>query len=452
MEGSDRTVASGQAVDFNQIPMNRFIRRLTFLSAMGLFLDGYDLTIISVALLFVKSQFQPSPYMVGLVGSAAVVGMLLGSLIFGNLTDRFGRRTMYLLDLLFFVVFSILAACSQNMVELILFRFLLGIGLGADYPISSTLTAEFAPTRKRGVLMVTTIGFWTVGAIVSYLVSLLLLQTGPDAWRFMLASGAIPALLVMWGRRTIPESPRWLIAKGETAKGMAVADQIATDAGVRLNHQDNAGMPTQTGSGRASFARLFQKDILRMTIFASLTWFLFDVGNYATIVFTPTIFKAIKGSTITSSVLASTALQAIGLVGIAIVWLLVDRWGRKRLQVWGFLGLGIIFIVTGLLHQPSFSLFLSLFLILSIVDQGPGQLTYVYAGEVFPTTVRATGHGVATASSRVGALLGILVLPIFMAHVGLSAALIVFGILDLIGMGLTLWLAPEPKGKDLPNG
>lgn len=259
LEGSDRTVASGQAVDFNQIPMNRFIRRLTFLSAMGLFLDGYDLTIISVALLFVKSQFQPSPYMVGLVGSAAVVGMLLGSLIFGNLTDRFGRRTMYLLDLLFFVVFSILAACSQNMVELILFRFLLGIGLGADYPISSTLTAEFAPTRKRGVLMVTTIGFWTVGAIVSYLVSLLLLQTGPDAWRFMLASGAIPALLVMWGRRTIPESPRWLIAKGETAKGMAVADQIATDAGVRLNHQDNAGMPTQTGSGRASFARLFQK-------------------------------------------------------------------------------------------------------------------------------------------------------------------------------------------------
>lgn len=126
--------------------------------------------------------------------------------------------------------------------------------------------------------------------------------------------------------------------------------------------------------------------------------------------------------------------------------------GTKTTASMGFLGLGIIFIVTGLLHQPSFSLFLSLFLILSIVDQGPGQLTYVYAGEVFPTTVRATGHGVATASSRVGALLGILVLPIFMAHVGLSAALIVFGILDLIGMGLTLWLAPEPKGKDLPNG
>lgn len=140
-------------------------------------------------------------------------------------------------------------------------------------------------------------------------------------------------------------------------------------------------------------------------------------------------------------------MQAIGLVGIAVVWLMVDKVGRRRLQSFGFLGLGIVFIVTGLLNHPGFGLFLTLFLILSLVDQGPGQLTYVYAGEVFPTSVRATGHGFATASSRVGALIGILALPLFIAHVGLSTGLIVFGILDLIGMALTLWLAPEPKGQ-----
>ncbi|MCY0879545.1 MAG: MFS transporter [Firmicutes bacterium] len=451
MDGGASTPAEHPAVDFGDLPVSRFIQRLTLLSAMGLFLDGYDLTIISVALLFIKPQFHPSPFLLGLVGSAAVVGMLVGSLVFGNLTDRFGRRTMYLFDLLFFVVFAIAAALSQNMTELIVFRFLLGIGLGADYPISSTLTAEFAPNRRRGILMVTTIGFWVVGAIVSYFVSLALLHVGPDAWRWMLASGAVPALLVIWGRRSIPESPRWLMARGRQEQAMSIAEKVAASAGVTLNQANAGGLATQSTPRMASFARLFSRDLLRITVFASLTWFLFDVGNYATIVFSPTIFKMLKGSTLTSSVLASTALQAISLVGIFVVWILVDKVGRRRIQSLGFLGLGLIFIVTGLISHPSFGLFLGLFLVLSIVDQGPGQLTYVYAGEVFPTSVRATGHGFATACSRVGALLGILVLPIFVAHVGLSTALILFGILDLIGMGVTLWLAPEPRGQQLPS-
>ena len=438
------------SVNFGELPLNKFVKRLTILSAMGVFLDGYDLTIISVALLFIKPQFHPSPAALGMVGSAAVVGMLFGSLIFGNLTDRFGRKAMYLLDLLFFVVFALLTAVSQNMTELIIFRFLLGIGLGADYPISSTMTAEFAPNRKRGILMVTTIAFWTVGAIVSYGVSLLLLHTGPNAWRYMLASGAIPALLVIWGRRSIPESPRWLAASGQTDRAMEVAQKIASDAGHTLNTEDH-GLGEAPKNRLASFLTLFRRDLIAMTIFASLGWLLFDIGNYATIVFSPTIFKMLKGATMTSSVLASMTMQAFGLVGIALVWLLVDRIGRKWIQSVGFLMLGIVFIVTGLLKHPAFGLFLLLFILLSIVDQGPGQLTYVYAGEVFPTSVRATGHGFATAASRVGALLGISAVPLFISTVGLSPALVVFGIIDLLGFGLTVWLAPEPKGKSLPT-
>ncbi len=452
MDGKNATPPSGTGTNFGNLPVSKFIRRLTFLSAMGLFLDGYDLTIISVALLFIKPQFHPSPFLLGLVGSAAVVGMLVGSLVFGNLTDRFGRRTMYLFDLAFFILFALLAAVSQNMGELIIFRFLLGIGLGADYPISSTLTAEFAPVKRRGMLMVTTIAFWVIGAIVSYGVSLALLHVGPNAWRWMLASGAVPAALVIWGRRSIPESPRWLMANGHTTQALTIAEKVAADAGTTLNTENFEQVNADPARPKAEFGRLFNKSLIRMTIFASLTWLLFDVGNYATIVFSPTIFKLLKGSTLTSSVLASAAMQAIGLVGIFVVWSLVDKVGRKWIQSVGFLGLGLVFIVMGLLHHPGFGLFLGLFLILSLVDQGPGQLTYVYAGEVFPTSLRATGQGFATASSRVGALLGILVLPIFVASVGLSTALVVFGLLDLIGMGLTLWLAPEPRGQELMNG
>jgi hypothetical protein len=117
----DPAVGPTSEVAFGDLPMSAFIRRLTALSAAGVFLDGYDLTIISVALLFIKPQFHPSSFQVGFIGAAAVVGMFFGALVLGNLTDRVGRRTMYLLDLLFFVVFAIAAAVSESTWELILF-------------------------------------------------------------------------------------------------------------------------------------------------------------------------------------------------------------------------------------------------------------------------------------------------------------------------------------------
>lgn len=435
-------------VRFGDLPLGKFVRRLTILSAMGLFLDGYDLTIISVALLFIKPQFHPAPYLVGLVGAAALGGMFVGSLVLGNLSDRYGRRTMYVFDLLFFVVFAILSALSQNMVELIIFRFFLGIGIGADYPISSALTAEFAPTKRRGMLLVTTIAFWQVGAVVAYGASLLMLHIGPEAWRWMLASGAIPALIVMWLRRTIPESPRWLTATGRPAEGMKIAQEVATAQGALLE-EDIPGTPTPTHKV-ASFRRLFEPDLIRLTIFTAGCWFLFDVGDYGTIVFFPTIFKMMAGSTLMSSVLASGAIAAIAFVGIAIDWLIVDKVGRKLPQAVGFLGLGVIFITMALI-KPAFALFLILFLVMYIFQQGPGQMTYVFPGEVFPTSVRATGHGFATSFSRLGGLLGVFVFPIMLAKYGLGAGLLLFGVCALAGFVLTVWLAPEPKGKKLAD-
>lgn len=443
------TTVQKQLSDFGDMPLNRFIKRLTVLSAMGVFLDGYDLTIISVALLFITPQFHPSAIELSMVGAAAVVGMFFGALVLGNLTDRFGRKIMYMLDLVFFVVFALLAAVAQNMTELIIFRFLLGLGLGADYPISSTITAEFAPKMKRGILMVTTIAFWTIGAIVSYAVSLALLHTGPEAWRWMLATGAIPAIAVIIGRRSIPESPRWLMASGQTEKGLEVAKKVVSDAGGVLDTANNAGMEKPV-SKMAAFGRLFRKDLIKMTLFVGFAWLIYDIGNYATIVFTPTILNMLKGSTMTSAVAGSLIMQLFGLVGIAVVWLLVDKLGRKWIQTIGFLLVGLVFLVMGIVPKPTFIIFMILYILYIIVTQGPGQITYVYAGEVFPTSVRASGHGFATAMSRIGAALGIGVVPFFMAHVGLQAALITFGVVDLIGFGLTWVLAPETKGRALP--
>ncbi len=443
--------SSGKAMQFGDLPLGKFVRRLTFLSAMGVFLDGYNLSIIAAALLFIKPLFHPTSFALGMIGSAAVLGMLVGALVFGNLTDRFGRRTMYLLDLLFFIVFAVLSALSQNITELIIFRFLLGVGLGADYPISSTLTAEFAPTKRRGLLLVLTIGAWPAGATVAYLMSLALLHTGPNAWRFMLGSGAIIALLVMWGRRSIPESPRWLAASGRSEEAHRVADRIATDEGVTLDANQTAFESVGSSKRLASFAQLFSPALIRSTVFVCLGWFLFDIGSYGAATFLPTILKDIKGTSTTDVLWAGTAVWVLTLLVAFAVAALVEPVGRKWLQVWGFFALFIVFFLMGVIAHLPFVTFFILYLIWAIANEFPGTLTYVFAGEVFPTSVRASGHGLATASSRLGAFLGTLFFPILIAAFGLGVGFLIFAILNLAAAVLTWWLAPDLTGKPMPQ-
>ncbi len=197
--------------------------------------------------------------------------------------------------------------------------------------------------------------------------------------------------------------------------------------------------------------RLFSRDLVRLTLFASVTWMLFDIGNYATIVFTPTLLDKIKESTVTGSVLVSGGVQFIGLIGTAITFLLVDRAGRKPIQVYGFGLLVIAFVVLGIISNPSFLVLAIFFVVVVFSDQGPGITTYLFAGGIFPASVRASGHGVATATSRIDAFLGIVALPAFVSSVGFRPALITFGVADLIGLLLTVCLAPEPRATELKS-
>lgn len=445
-----------------ELPISKFIWKLTILSSAGVFLDGFDISIMSGALIFIKPEFNPSPLELGFIGASTVVGMFFGSLVLGNLADRLGRRGLYMIDLLFFVVFAILAALSTSTWELIVFRFLLGVGLGADYPISSTITAEFAPRLKRGRLLVVTIGAFTVGSLVAYIVATGFFYAGPWNWRFMLAFGAIPALIVTFMRRSVPESPTWLRASGRIEEADAVTAQVARYAG-QLDAQaaqepkkpapvkkHKAPKPAATRK-LGTLSRLFRPPLLAATVVAGGCWLLFDLGNYATIVFTPTILAPATKSAPIMSVVVPIGTEIVGLIGITICYHLVDRVGRKKVQWIGFLVLGLVFIALGVIPgaASSFGILLLFFVLVLLFDQAPGITTYLFAGELFPTAVRSSGHAVATAASRIGAFLGIVALPLFTAAVGLGPAMIVFGICDLVAMGLTLWLAPEMRGRDL---
>lgn len=418
-----------------------FHRKVMVLSAAGMFLDGYDITVIAVALPTVTKQWHLSSFMTGALSAAAVIGMFVGALVFGRLTDRLGRKKMYLVNLIGFVVFALLAAFAQNAWELLVCRFLLGLALGADYTISTSLLAEYAPAKRRGSLMTRLGATWFVGAAATYVFALLLLPLGHNMWRVMLVLGAVFALIVLWMRRSIPESPRWLAAQGRGEEATAVLTGLG-DTTVDLA---GPAAPEHNSPWRT----LLGMPLLRMTFFCCGFWFMYTLSYYGITLYTPTILKQVTSST-TGTYVGSLIIALIGVTGAVIGVNLVDRVGRRPLLITGFIGMFVALTALALWQSPGLAgLVLLLGLAVLFANSGPGIVNLVYPSEVFPTAVRATANGLGTAVSRVGAIIGTLWLPTLINSWGLHRVLWLFVGASIIGLAIAAALAPETKGRSL---
>ena len=235
---------------------------MTLYSAGGLFCDGYILSIIGVALAVLGPQLELTSVETGLIGASALIGLFFGGAIFGYVTDLVGRQAMYILDLLVFVVASVLQFFIGEGWQLFVLRFILGIAVGADYPIATSLMCEFTPRRHRGLLLGFLTGAWWLGAVVAYVVGYLMLGLGEESWRWMLASSAVPAAIVLLLRLGTPESPRWLASKGRTEEAREVVRNVFGD-NARL--EDLERVPPKT-----SYAAIFRGGYMKRTIFVSV--------------------------------------------------------------------------------------------------------------------------------------------------------------------------------------
>ena len=421
-----------------------FHRKVTLLSAAGMFLDGYDLAVIAVALPVLKKQWDISPAWEGALAASAVVGMLVGALVFGRLTDRLGRKKMYLIDLLCFFVFAALTAVSQDLWQLFVFRFLLGVGLGADYSISSTLLAEFAPAHRRGTLMCRLGATWFVGSAAAYLAGLAFSPLGDSSWRWMLLLGAVFALIVIYLRSKIPESPRWLAARGRGDEATAVLDGFSgagEEAAARVTERE----------AHAPFRRLLSGRMLRWTVFCCGFWFMYTLAYYGITIYTPTIMKQLTTNDLESS-LGSMAVALLGVVGAVIGVATVDRVGRRPLIIAAFSGLVVALAVLALIPSPPIAAVVVLLaLAVLAANAGPGILDFVYPTELFPTPLRASGTGLAAAVSRAGGVVGTLLFPTLVSAWGLGNALWLFVACGVLGVAICVLLAPETKGERLED-
>ncbi len=453
-------------IALDRAKFGRLHRAFWMLAALGIMLDGFDFFIIGVANPLIAKDFGTTAAETGMVSAAAILGAVFGAGLLGPLGDRIGRRKIFRFDLILFVVFSLLCIVAWDIWSLIFFRFMLGVAVGLDYPIAASYMAEILPSKGRGRWLVAGFAMQAVGILLGALVGVVVLSLLPEvySWRVMLGFGVIPALVIIFLRRKVPESPRWLAQNGREEEAVEVAEQLA-GCPVEVTDDDRRrSAPVPEGLKAFIQPALFKRNMIRRTIFTAGPWFLMDIATYGVGIFTPTLIAAMVVSGADTSFIAddlasteATALLDIFLpVGFAIAILLVDRLGRIPLQLTGFAGMTValcLLAVAELLPGGADShlalVLVGFALFNTFMNAGPNATTFALPAEVFPSDIRAAGHGFAAACAKLGAAIGVFFFPILLNDIGTSALLFGVAGCTMLGFALTAIFRIEPKGRSL---
>ncbi len=443
-------------------PLKPMHYRIWILSALGIFIDGLNLFIIAVALPLINNQFQPSKWELGLIGAGAPAGAILGAIFLGYLTDKFGRKKLNIANMFLFVIFSFLCAIAWNARWLIIFRFFLGIGVGADYPISSTYLSEFIPKKLRSRAIMSAFSFQAFGALGGAVLGLIVLifYPHPDAWRWMLGLTIIPAILILFLRFSLPESALWLHEKGKYKKSARILARLTGKPIakiIRMIHKDSLIKET-IRPRKASYSELFSKKLARQTMLTSIPWFLMGICLYGVSIFSAIILAMVfshiasPNDTLAQNFILSDIRATTGSVFLdlflvagflsAVFW--IKKIGTIKLQCLGFLGMTVGLLILGIstyLHFKELWVFTGFAIFNLMVNFGPNPTTYLLPTERFPPYIRASGHGFAASTGKIGAALGIILLPVLIKNIGTAFSMFILAGCSLLGFIFTVFLS-----------
>jgi MFS transporter, PHS family, inorganic phosphate transporter len=434
-------------------PISRFHRRAVVVSGMGFFTDAYDLFVISTVGVLVQAQWNLSTTDVSWVQGAAILGAFVGALAFGRIADLAGRKRVYGLVAGIMIVGALASALAPNFWWLVASRFVLGLGIGGDYPVSAVLMSEYANRKDRGRLVGMVFSMQAVGLVVGPLVAMLLLGSGVShqlTWRLLLGLGAAPAAAVIYLRVKMPESPRFQAQVRGTSEKAATELAQYSDGVI----EKKSVATEQTGSRRLRDF-LGDRDLVRMMIATAGAWFLFDYAYYGNTLSLPAILKAVDATASITMKLALTLALFVGFAvpGYLLAVLRMDRIGHRRLQLIGFAAMAVAFAALAVVgpFTSVLGLFIAVFGVsYFFVEFGPNTTTFVVPSEVFPTSVRTTGHGIAAGIGKLGAFAGVFLVPHLQASIGLRGMLGVAAGASAIGFLLSRVL-PEAADRSLDD-
>ncbi|ASG67440.1 MFS transporter [Francisella halioticida] len=417
----------------SQIRLNRLI---LIVCSLGLFIDGYLLYISSIALPFINQVFLPTDIQLGVVQSAAPIGAALGAICIGRLSDHIGRKSMLIINLVFFVIISMACSLAWDMTSLIVLRFLVGFGVGMDYPICAAYMAEMTPKEKSGKFMAIAMLVNCLASPIGVLIAWGLYSVYPElgVWRLMFMSCVIPAILGLILRARLPESTLW-----KTHKNINI----------------------ESKEKNKNYKELFSKKYLLLTFCFCSIWFLMDIAYYGIGLFTPIILESLHVSASASfldsagDLIRSTLYVNIFVVlgAWASIWA-IQKMNNILLQKIGFFvsfaGLFILAFSFTSSHFVNMSLIFTGFIIFNFfVNLGPGITTYSLPAQYYPTHLRATGHGLAAGIAKVGAFIGTMFLPLMVSHLGVYISVALISLSLLFGFILSFFIKNQEVNLEI---
>ena len=442
----------------NEAPQSKFHRRTVIISGVGFFTDAYDLFVIATAAALVAVQWHLSTLQTSWVTGAAILGAFIGAMVFGRIADVIGRKKVYVTVAVIMIFGALASAFAPGFLWLVAARLVLGLGIGGDYPVSAVLMSEYSNRRDRGRLVGLVFSMQALGLIIGPLVALVLLSSGLSGnmtWRLLLGLGALPAAGVVYLRSKMPESPRYLAqVQGESSR--AAHEVTAFSEGVISER--TVAEPTSTASAPSRMALkefLTNRRMLRLLIGTAGSWFLFDYAYYGNTLSLPAILKQVNPTaTIETKLAWSLGMFVLFAVpGYLMAVVRMDRIGHRRLQFIGFSVMAVLFVTLAAVpplteHVGPFLALLGLSYF--FIEFGPNTTTFVLPSEVFPVSVRTTGHGISAGIGKLGAFVGVFLVPVLEDHIGLRGLLAVAGGSAILGFLVTR-LLPEPAQRSLED-
>jgi putative MFS transporter len=439
--GRQRMAISVQeAID--RVGFGAFQRRLFLVCAVTWAADAAEIFLLSFALPGFAEEFELSGSQAGLVVTSTFAGMLLGAWFWGALSDRIGRRTGFQLTVACFAVFGLASAFAPDALWLAVLRFLTGFGLGGALPLDFSVFAEYLPTRNRGRWLVLLESFWAVGTVVAAGLALLLMPT--LGWRWLLGTSAVAGLLVLWVRRRVPESARYLVSTGRTAEAGEVLAHVARTNGVTLTGDE---LVVPAGEARGStLGALLVRGVRRVTLSLWAAWLLIAFAYYGIFVWLPQVLSDEYG--ILDSQLYVFFIALVQLPGyFSAAWLL-ERWGRLPV-LRTYLGISGLATFLWAVAGSNTTVLLAAGL-MSFFSLGAWAALYAYTPEVYPTQIRTTGMGAASGMARIGGVVAPLVGGALFP-VSLTLALSVFAVSFVVAAVVVTSMRRETRGRPLSD-
>ena len=439
------TASSSRTERLGRLPFSREHGRLLVGSGVGWALDAMDVGLISFVIVVLAEQWGLTTGQKSWIVTIGFIGMAVGATLGGRLADRFGRRAVFATTLVIYGLATGASALVGGVALFMVLRFFVGLGLGAELPVASTLVSELSPTRIRGRMVVALESFWAVGWILAAVIGFYVIPHGDNGWRWGLALGLIPAVYALAVRFGLPESAAWLESKGRHEEAEAVVRRFEESAGVEPA-TDTVTAPVE--GDVAAVEGIWSAGLRVRTAGIWLVWFGVNFAYYGAFLWIPSLLVA-RGHEVTTSFMYTLIITLAQLPGYAVAAVLVEVWGRRATLASFLVGSAVSAWFFGQSDSPTSIIIAGC--ALSFFNLGAWGALYAITPEIYPTAVRGAGAGAAAGFGRLASIAAPLVVPFLLERGGETGDVVVFTMFTAaFGIAAAAsFLLPELRGRGL---